>query len=164
MLGRGHRRTLSHLLALTVAAACAFAIAVLTPLLTLELRGAQEHAYLPQAIADTWQEGQQIIAVVAALTALVAPAAFIALRMYVLVPLCAGRRPAGFARCMRLLRHAERWNMVEVFTVGVLLSLVRLGGLADASAGPGLFALGALMLLFAGIQASGLKQLWWHVD
>ena len=60
------------------------------------------------------------------------------------MPLAAGRRAATFALCMRALRHADRWNMVEVFTIGVLLSLVRLAGLADASPGPGLYALGAL--------------------
>ena len=52
--------------------------------------------------------------------------------------------------------------MVEVFTVGVLLSLVRLSGLADTAPGPGLFALGALTLLFATIESAGLKHLWWQ--
>ena len=53
--------------------------------------------------------------------------------------------------------------MVEVFTIGVLLSLVRLAGLADASPGPGLFALGAVTLLFAAIESAGLKHLWWKI-
>ena len=61
-----------------------------------------------------------------AITALIAPALFLGLRLYVLVPLTAGRLPRGFALCVRLLHQAGRWNMVEVFTIGVLLSLVRL--------------------------------------
>jgi paraquat-inducible protein A len=65
---------------------------------------------------------------------------------------------------VRALRQAERWNMVEVFTIGVLLSLVRLAGLADASPGPGLFAMGALTVLFASIASAGLKHLWWSVQ
>ena len=52
--------------------------------------------------------------------------------------------------------------MIEVFTVGVLLSLVRLAGIADTSPGPGLFALGALTMLFAAIESAGLKHLWWQ--
>jgi paraquat-inducible protein A len=63
-----------------------------------------------------------------------------------------------------MLHQADRWNMVEVFTVGVLLSLVRLAGLAHASPGPGLFALGGLTVLFASIQSAGLKRLWWQVE
>ena len=48
--------------------------------------------------------------------------------------------------------------------VGVLLSLVRLAAMAEAVPGPGLFALGAVTVLFAAIQAAGLKHLWWHVQ
>ncbi len=163
VLGRSHRLPITTLLALTLAASAAFLVAISSNVLSLELRGSAESATLPQAIVATWNEGQEIIAVVAAITALVAPALFIALRLYVLVPLAAGRRPRGFAFCVRVLHQADRWNMVEVFTIGVLLSLVRLAGLADAVPGPGLFAFGAVTLLFAALEAAGLKHLWRQV-
>jgi paraquat-inducible protein A len=163
VLGRGHRLSIGSVLALTVAAAAAYLVAINASLLTLSLRGGAESANLPAAISLAWQGGQEIVAVVAAITALIAPAAFIALRLYVLVALAAGKKPPGFATCVRLLHQAGRWNMVEVLTVGVLLSLVRLSGLADASPGPGLFALGALTVLFAAIESAGLKHLWWDV-
>jgi paraquat-inducible protein A len=163
VLGRGHRLRLPTVLALTVTAAVAFGIGISTDVLSLQLRGASHAATLPQAIATVWGEGQEIVATVAALTALVAPALFIALRLYILLPLAAGRVPRGFALCVRALHHAGRWNMVEVFTIGVLLSLVRLSGLADAAPGPGLFALGAVTLLFAAIESAGTKHLWWQV-
>jgi paraquat-inducible protein A len=163
VLGRGHSLSITNVLALTVAAGVAFAIGISSDVLELSLRGTAEAATLPQAIAATWNDGQELIAVAAAITALVSPALFIALRLYVLLPLALGRVPRGFAFCVRALHHAGHWNMVEVFTIGVLLSLVRLAGLADASPGPGLFALGAVTLLFAAIEAAGLKHLWWQV-
>jgi paraquat-inducible protein A len=118
---------------------------------------------LPQAISMAWQDDQQLVAILAGITALLAPAAFLGLRLYVLVPLAAGAKAPGFAWCVRALHQAGRWNMIEVFTIGVLLSLVRLSGLADTSPGPGLFALGAMTALFAAIESAGLKHLWWHV-
>lgn len=163
VLGRGHRMSIGSVLALTVAAAAAYLVAINASVLSLNLRGGSESATLPAAIAYAWQDGREVVAVLAAITALIAPAAFIGLRLYVLFPLAAGRKVAGFATCVRLLHQASRWNMVEVFTVGVLLSLVRLSGLADASPGPGLFALGALTVLFAAIESAGLKHLWWDV-
>jgi len=163
-LGRGHRMSVPTLLALTITAAVVFLIGISTHVLSLRLRGATEGATLPQAIVATWNEGQEIVAIVAALTALVAPALFIALRLYVLVPIVRGQVPPGFAFCIRTLRQVGRWNMVEVFTIGVLLSLVRLAGLADAAPGPGLFALGAVTFLFAAIESAGLKHLWWQVQ
>jgi paraquat-inducible protein A len=163
VLGRGHGLTIGSVLALTVAAGVAYLIAVNVNLLSVTLRGGSDSATLPEAIGIAWQNGQEIVAVIAALTALVAPAAFIVFRLYVLIPLAAGRKPPGFATCVRILHQAGRWNMVEVFTVGVLLSLVRLSSLADASPGPGLYALGAVTVLFAAIESAGLKHLWWHV-
>ncbi len=163
VLGRPHRLSIDAVLALTVAAGTAWLVAINTPLLSLSLRGGSETTTLPAAILAAWQGGTPIVAVVAGTTALLAPAAFIALRLYVLVPLWLGRKAPGFAWCVRALHQAGRWNMVEVFTIGVLLSLVRLSGLADASPGPGLFALGAVTLLFAAIESAGLKHLWWSI-
>jgi paraquat-inducible protein A len=163
VLGRAHRLSIDSILALAVAAAAVYLVAINTPLMTLSLRGSSESATLPAAIGRAWQDGQWLVASVAALTALIAPAAFIALRLYVLFPLSVGVKPPAFATCVRILHQAGRWNMVEVFTIGVLLSLVRLSGLADASPGPGLFALGALTVLCAAIESAGLKHLWWQV-
>jgi paraquat-inducible protein A len=162
VLDRSHRLSIDGILALTVAAAAIYLVAVNTPLLTLTLRGPAEQASLVDAIRFAWTD-EPIIAVVAGITALVAPAAFVALRLYVLFPLSAGFKAPGFKWCVRMLHQAERWSMVEVFTVGVLLSLVRLAGLAHASPGPGLFALGILTVLFASIQSAGLKRLWWQL-
>ena len=80
-----------------------------------------------------------------------------------LVPLALGKVPAGFGFCVRALHQAGRWSMIEVLTVGGLLSLVRLAALADASPGPAMFALGLLTLLFAAIESAGLRHLWWYV-
>ena len=164
VLARTHRLSIQGILALTLAAAAAYLIAISAPLMSLSLRGGAETATLPQAITIAWQDDQQLIAILAGITALLAPALFIGLRLYVLVPLAAGNKPPGFAWCVRALHQAARWNMVEVFTVGVLLSLVRLSGLAETSPEPGLFALGATTVLFAAIESAGLKHLWWHVQ
>ena len=163
VLGRPHRLSIEAVLALTVAAAAVWLLAINAPLLSLTLRGSSETTTLPAAIVAAWQGGAPIVAVIAGMTALLAPAAFIGLRLYVLIPLTVGKKAPGFAWCVRALHQAGRWNMVEVFTIGVLLSLVRLTGLADASPGAGLFALGALTLLFAAIEAAGLKHLWWSI-
>jgi len=163
VLGRGHRLGTGAVLALTTAAAATFLVAVSTPLLSLSFRGGSEAATLLDTIGGAWRAGYPLIAVVAALTALLAPAMLIVLRLYVLAPLAFGRKPPGFAGCVRLLHQAGRWSMVGVFTIGVLLSLVRLAAMADASPGPGLYALGAVTILLAAIESAGLKHLWWTV-
>ena len=132
-------------------------------MIVIRLGGNTVASTLPEAVLASWREGQRLVAVTAAVTAMVAPALYIALRLYVLVPLAAGRLPAGFGVCVRVLHEVGHWSMVEVLTVAGLLSLVRLAALAQAVPGPGLFALGALTLLLAAIESAGLRHLWWHV-
>lgn len=164
VLGRAGRLSVEQVLALTVAAAVAWFVAMGTDVLTLELGSSAARSTVLDAVRRTWLEGEQAVAIATFLTIIVAPGCFIGLRLYVLTPLALdGRRVPGFAACVRLLRLAGDWNLLSVFTVGALLSLVRLSALADAVPGPALFALGALTLLFAAIESAGLKHLWWHV-
>ena len=121
ILGRGHRLTLSTLLSLTITATVVFLIGLSSDVLSLDMRGVSRAMTLPGAISAMWEEGHESIAVLTAITALLAPALFLGLRLYVLVPLAAGRVPRGFAACVRLLHQAGRWSMVEVFTIGALM-------------------------------------------
>ncbi len=163
VLGRGHRLGMQTVLALSLAALFVFIIAVATNVISVRLGGSVVSATLPAAVLMAWSEGRPLVAVTVGVTALLAPALFIALRLYVLLPLAAGRVAPGFSRCVRVLRWVGRWNMVEVMTVAALLSLVRLAALAQAQPGPALFALAALAWLFAAIESAGLRHLWWHV-
>ena len=55
----------------------------------------------------------------------------------------------------------SRWNMVEVLTVAALVSVVRIGHLAQADAGPGVLAFAALALILAALESAGVRHLWW---
>ena len=160
VLGRGHRLSTQALLALTVAALLMLLVTHLANVASIRLQGPVQAATFPMAIAATWREDEHVVAVLAALTAIVAPALFILLRLYVLLPLALHRRPPGFRTCMRWLHHVSRWNMVEVLTVAALVSLVRIADLAEATPGPAMYAMAVLALLLAGIESAGVKHLW----
>ena len=56
-----------------------------------------------------------------------------------------------------LLRHhpATRiWSMIEVMLLGVLVALIKIADYATVVPGLALYALGALVFLLAGMQAS----------
>jgi len=108
----------------------------------------------------TWESDEHLVALLAGATAFVFPLVVIALRLWVLVPLRATRRPAGLVPALRALRWVMRWSMVEVFMLGVLIAVVRSAGISSVVLGPGIFAFGALTLLLTSIQACGLHGLW----
>ncbi len=161
-LGRGHRLDPSAQLALALAALIVFAIGNVADIVTLEFGGQEVRASLPEAVAETWDAGQQAVAVLAGATAFAFPLAVIVLRLWVLLPLVLKYRSSAFLPAMRALRWVSRWSMVEVFLLGTLVAIVRSAGMATVVPGAGLFAYTALMLLLTVQQASGLHGLWRH--
>ena len=160
VLARGHALPLDGQLALTLGALVVFLIGSLSPIVTLELRGIHTEASLLQTIWLTWQEGSHLVAVLSAATAFVFPLGVILLRLWVLLPIVLRWPVPAFAPAMRVLRWMLRWNMVEVFMLGVLVAVVRSAGVTNVVLGAGIFAYTALTVLLAAIHAAGLQALW----
>jgi len=96
---------------LTLAALVVFLIGSASPIVTLELRGIRSVATLYQATEMTWQAGEHLVALLSVATAFVFPLVVILLRLWVLLPLLAGRRAPGLVPAMRALRWVMRWSM-----------------------------------------------------
>ncbi len=163
-LGRGHRLGPEGLLALAVAALIVFVIGNVANIVTLDLSGINVEATLPQAIAQTWDTGQEAVALLAGATAFAFPLLVILLRLWVLVPLVLGRRSAAFLPAMRALHWLTRWSMVEVFLLGTLVAIVRSAGMASVVPGAGIFAYAALTVLLTAEHVAGLHGLWWRAQ
>lgn len=151
---------LQALLAWTVAAALCFAIANLTPLLSFELAGETRLAPLWAGVLATWQAGQPLVALIAAMTTLIFPPLTLCLLAWVLVPMLRGERAPGAARVLHTLAWIRPWSMLEVFFLGVLVSLVKLVDVATVVMGPGLFAAVLLVLLMVRLGSFDLRLMW----
>lgn len=159
VLARGHTLDVNGLLALTVASTALLLIAQFGNLLIVRLQGPVVSTSFPAAIVDAWLAGAEIVAVLSAVTALLAPAAYLGLRLYLHIPLLWQRAAPAYRQCLQALEFVSRWNTVEVLSVAAMLSLVRLHQLAEATPGPALYALGALALLLAWIESASLDSL-----
>ena len=163
LLARGHWLAVDGQLALSVAAALVYAIAILSPIVTLELRGADSVATMLEATRLTWDAGEHLVAVLAAATVIVFPLLVILLRLWVLTPMVAGRRAPALVPALHALRWTTRWSMVEVFMLAVLIAVVRSAGVTNVVLGAGIFAYGTLAVLLAAVQATGLEGLWQQI-
>ena len=67
---------------------------------------------------------------------------------YTLLPLRLGRAPApGAEAAFRLAAHLRPWAMAEVFLIGVVVALVKIGGMATVDLGPAFWAMAGLVVL-----------------
>ncbi len=155
---------LERTLALTVTALVLLALANAFPILTLELQDERTSATLAGAAAALWSQDMPLVAILVLFMAVLMPLAELAALAYLLLPLRRGIRAAGFAAVFRVVQFASRWGAVEVFVLGALVSLVKLGHVADVEPGIALLCYGALMLVMAAIEASfDPRELWARV-
>jgi len=149
-------------LALVGAAAILFAIANLTPVLSIEVAGAQTQANVWFAVRSLQQGWISVAAMGLAFTTFVIPAAQIALLFWVLLFARCGLRPPGFAPVMRHLHRMRPWSMTEVFLLGALVAIVKLANWVPIAAGPGIWAVAALTAVLALLGRCDPAS-WWSI-
>lgn len=158
------RRHLDGWLALTIASAIAYLVANLNPIVEIQLRGESTQASLFQALSATWYSGAEPVAALAALCAFVFPLVRIALETVVLTYLQFGRRPPALRAAMHTLVHIRPWSMIEVFMLGVVVALVKLGGETTVIPGPGLAGFAVLTVLLTILASFDPDTLWENAE
>jgi paraquat-inducible protein A len=141
-------------LALTFAALVVFVIANTSPLMTLSAVGREATTTIAGGAQQMWDQGSELTATMVAFCALVAPGCFIA---FMLVVLLAAKRPPAprwIGTLLRLASVVQPWSMSEVMLLGILVALIKIAQLATVTPGTGLFGVGLLVVLLAGIGAT----------
>lgn len=145
-LARNPPDSLDRTLALTLTAAILYVIANAWPLVGLEMQGRRVEVTLIGAVQALWSEGMTPVAALVFGTALLFPLLELAMILVVLIPLRLGRVSPRMAPFFRLVRSVQPWGMVEVFLLGMLVSLVKLSHMATVLLGPAFWAMAALIL------------------
>ncbi|MDB5988512.1 MAG: paraquat-inducible protein [Nevskia sp.] len=148
------------MLALTVASLFAFVIANIFPIAMLEAQGRSSEANLWQAIIASFRSGAAPIGALAATTVFFFPLLQLCLFAYVLLPLRLAQVPSGFNWVMHALRQMQPWAMVEVFMLGVLVAVVKLGDVATVTPLAGTWGFALLTLLLTLLNSYDLRELW----
>jgi len=161
VLYRHKPNSLDRTLALAFAAAVLFVIANVLPFLAFEMQGDVTRTTLGTGVEKLWEQGWYLLAGLVFITAIGAPFLQISLLLYVLVPLRLGRLPYDLARVFRLLRHIEPWSMMEIFLIGILVSLVKLADMANIIPGLALWSFGALIIVLAAANAALDPRIIW---
>jgi paraquat-inducible protein A len=151
-------------LALTIAAAIAFVVANVTPLMSLSAAGRDATTTLLGGVLEMWRQGSETTACVVAFCAIIAPACHIALLLAVLIRVQQPPAPHWVALLMRWADRMRPWSMNEVLLLGMLVALTKIAQLATVVPGPGMFAVGALVLLLPAISSTlDVREVWRRV-
>ncbi|MFF7706650.1 paraquat-inducible protein A [Pseudomonas sp. NPDC007930] len=160
VLWRQPRLGLQQQLALAVTAALLFLMANAFPVITIRFEGLANAATLGQSVQALARGEITPMAAVMGLTVILAPLLQICLLLWLLGHACAGRVAPGFRLCMRTLEQVRPWSMLEVCLLGILVAIIKLGGMLSVAPGFGLWALAMLAVLVILLTGKHVQQLW----
>ena len=131
------------------------------PFLTMDAATMRRNLTLIGAATALIDEGVAVLGVSILLFTVVAPIMLAGGMLYVCAPLMWGRAAPGACLVTKWMYRSEPWNMVEVFLLGVLVSLMKLAKVAEVHFGIGFWAFAGVMLCMAAAVAGiDREELW----
>ncbi|GGP24697.1 paraquat-inducible protein A [Silvimonas amylolytica] len=154
-------RSQERALAFTVSAIILLMLANMFPIMGLQIGGNQVSCTLSSAALMLYHEGMQELGVLVLITTVIVPTAQMLIMLYVLLPLSLGYLPPRIPDMLRMLDMLRPWSMVEVFMLGILVSLTKLTAMATVIPGIALWSFAALMVLITAAMSSfNPRQIW----
>jgi paraquat-inducible protein A len=141
-------------LALTAAALLLFVPANFLPILELDILGKSSTATLVGAVEILFSGGLPLVGLMVLFCSILAPLATMGLLFFVLAAVGLRRRPAFLPRLYRLYLHLDSWAMLEVYMIGLLVSIVKLLDMARVQVGIGLLCFIGLLLISLSAKAA----------
>lgn len=165
VLYRNATNSIERTLAYTLAAGVLFVVANAFPLFAIEIQGARSSITLLGAVYSLWDQQMRFISLLAFLTTILIPALELVSMTCLLLPLKFRLIPPGYTVFLRIMQIVEPWGMVEVFMLGVLVSLVKLTGSYKVIPGVALWSFGCLTLLLAAAASSfSARDVWARLE
>ena len=162
VLYRHKSNSIDRTLALSLAGLILFVLANAFPFLALKMESQIHQTNLITGIKVLYSQGMQPLAILVLLTTILAPLAQLLGMLYVLLPLRHDRVPPKFAPVFRFMLSLETWSMMEVFMLGILVSVVKLAKMAQIVPGVAIFSFFALIVVLTAATVSLDPHEMWH--
>ena len=161
VLHQHKRDSLDRTLSWTIAGLILFALANAYPFLALKSEGLVHETNLITGVQQLYKQDMRSVAVLVFLTSILFPFLQLAGTLYVLLPLKFNRLPWKVAPVFRFIRSLQPWAMMEVFMIGILVSVVKLAKMAKVVPGLALYSFIILIFVLAAVAASLDPHLVW---
>lgn len=131
------------------------------PFLAMKSGSLTTRLTLAESVLTFWRDGSPLLAAAVAFFTVGAPLVLLGGMLYVTAPLRYGFALPGALTVACWFQRFEPWSMLEVFLLGVVVSLLKLGHLAHLTYGTGLWALvGVVLCTSAAMAGIDRLELW----
>ena len=134
--------------ALVIAAFVLYIPANVLPITKVTSLGMTQSDTIMSGVIYFLTHGMWPLAVIVFVASVFVPVLKLAILTFLLISVQRGSswRPVERTRMYRITEAIGRWSMVDIFSISILVALVRLGNLATIQAGPGAVFFGAVVV------------------
>ena len=164
-LTRYREDAFSQSLAFTIAALILLILANSYSFLSFSASGMENQITLGQTPGALWDYGMPGVAVMVAAFIIVIPAGILLMLLALCIPLLQGRHYSWCGVMAKGIFIFQNWAMVEVFIIGVIVSLVKIAAMATVSLGISFWAYTAFALCFTlAVTSLDRYQCWERLE
>ena len=163
LLFRHKEGMVEKMFAYALAALVLFIVTNYFPFLSFHVAGNTSHANFFTSILYLFEEQEWLLGVAIMMTTLVVPLIRISLYLMLFGPLYFGYLPPYATVILKVLNHSLPWGMLDVFLVGVLVSMVKLVKMGTIIPGESLWAFLALVFTIAAMQVAYNPHMVWEL-
>ena len=147
-------------------AACVFLVVSLSfPFLSFSSSGLEVVMTLPQAALTIYEEKDLVLAGIILVLIIGLPASLLVAILMLTMPLVLGWRVSWLKGTGRFVFTVTEWNMVEVFIIGVIVSLVKIAKLATVVLGLSFWAYIVFTLcVIAALSGLDRYEVWSRIE
>lgn len=151
-------------MALVLTGVILFIVSMSMPFLSIGAVGQVHTTTLLTGVYLLLEQQHFLLSAIVFVTIFLFPLFELLLFCFVLGSASIGRRTRLFRVALRLLEQIRPWNMLEIFMLGVIVTSVKVGDLADLVPGTGLYSFAVLVVVLVAVQARmNHKRLWrWY--
>nr|WP_320011605.1 paraquat-inducible protein A [uncultured Desulfobulbus sp.] len=162
-LRRHTNHSLQKGLALSITGLVFFLPANLLPLLTFSILGIHSQSSILQSCLHMFSNSQLVVGSVVALTTIVFPLLLLVSLLLVTFGLLQGSKNPYLTPLFRIYHHLSEWAMLDVFLVGVLITIIKMSHMASVSLNGGFFCLVGLVVTTVAAQNAIDPQRFWKL-
>lgn len=149
-------------LAFSLTAAVLFIISNAFPIVGLTSQGLVSSTSLLGMVGMLFRDDMPLVAGLVFLTTFLMPALVIGAFIYLLLPLSFGHRPRNLAFVFRVMHLSQPWAMVEVFMLGLLVTISKLHAMATVVPEVALWSFLFLMISLTAAAANFDSRTFWE--
>ncbi len=155
--------TVSRTLALAITGLLLYVPGNFYPLLTLNILGSQRSGTVFGSVVSMFTEGYYLVGITVGLTGLLFPLVLLSLLVLVSAGLRLGWRFPWMTRCFYWYYHLTEWAMLDIYLIGVFITVIKMSHLADIQFNLGLFCFLAMVMSTIGAEASLDTREYWDL-